>query len=223
MTGLLAAAALVWASAAPPPGLDVPAGATVTLPRGRTVGPIRLHDGARLVGSSGSELSSDLPGPLVEATGTVHLAHLTLQARAGQMGVRARGGALWLTDVRILGAGEGPAVLVAGGRARIAGSRFEGFDEGLLAREARVAVQNSDFERLRRGGIALIRSTGTLSHNRLVGPFDDAALSALGCPRVELTGNRVSVAGAMGIKILGSHATLSNDRVSGARADPRGR
>ncbi|MHB1846517.1 MAG: right-handed parallel beta-helix repeat-containing protein, partial [Deltaproteobacteria bacterium] len=41
-------------------------------------------------------------------------------------------------------------------------------------------------------------------------------------PRVELTGNRVSVAGAMGIKILGSHATLSNDRVSGARADPRG-
>ncbi len=140
---------------------------------------------------------------------------------ASEYGLWARDATVDLADLWL--SARSAAVYVAGGEARAGACDFSGGEYGALAFRARIEISASRFHGLFRAGVAATRSRCRLDHDRFEGPFTDAAVSAIGAPAVELRGCRVTSAGAVGVKLVNSTATLSGDAIEGARSDAAGR
>ncbi len=213
---------LALAGRAAAAGIDVPPRGTLTLPSGPTTGPLRLHGGARIRAAPGAVLSAPDGKVVVASEGEENeIVGLSVRARGEQSGIQLRGGSLALREVRVA-AERGSAILVSEGRLSARGIAIDGGDYGVLAYRGEVDLEGGSIERVRRAGVALVRTTGRIARMRLVGPFGDAALSALASPKLSLERNEIAAAGSIGIKILSSTATLAHDRVAGAKADARG-
>ena len=115
------------------------------------------------------------------------------------------------------------AVYVAHGELAISGGQIDGAtDYGVLAEKAkRIAISGTSI-RSERVGVATVFSPTDIDGCTLVGPFSEAAITLLQAPEARLARNLLSSVKTMGIKLLNSTATLSQNRVTGALADAQG-
>ena len=157
-----------------------------------------------------------------------------LEAHGGSLSWRGGGASgsvefgVWSQDARIALAAldlqprAGTGLFVAGGDARVVGVSFAGGDYGVLLQRTVLDLRASRFGASRLAGLAIVRSRGRVLGCRFVGPYGEAAITAIAAEPLRLTRNVVSAAGAMGVKLVNSVGALEGNVIAGARTDAHG-
>jgi hypothetical protein len=140
---------------------------------------------------------------------------------ASDYGVWAQGTTIELRAVRFADH-HGPALSLTEGQAKVVGCSLASSEYGILGFREELDVADSDFSGSRRDGVGLARCSGRLARNTFRGPFLEAAVSVIGTRPLRLEHNRIEQAGAAGIKLTNSTATLEGNVVSGTRSDHGG-
>ncbi len=117
---------------------------------------------------------------------------------------------------------RGSALYLAHTRARIDHLHITRTEYGLLAFHSRFELKASRIAETSRTGAGVILSSGSIEETLFDGPFSEAALSISGAHPLRIRGNRIVRAGSIGIKLLNSTASLSQNLISGARSDAQG-
>jgi hypothetical protein len=200
--------------------------AEVKLPAGNYAGPWKLATGVHLVASPGAVL---LSGPGADATlelaGDARIEGLAVEVMPGGYGIRVKAGKVELIKVSLkAGTSARAAIYVAHGELEARGGSIDGdVDYGVLTQSARHITLSNETVHARRVGVAAISSEVVVVENcTLTGPFAEAAITLLGVKAGKLSRNRLTAVKTMGIKILNSSVSLTENRVSGARVDSDG-
>jgi hypothetical protein len=204
----------------------LPEGSSVVLPAGHYVGPWRFTHRIRLTAEPGAML---VPGPGDDpghATLTLEqggqLEGLAVEAPAKGYAVRVERSSATLKKLHLTGGGVAGLYFV-GSKLEVSGSEFEGNQYGVLSEgPSSLELQKSRFHGVYRAGVALVGTSATFMDNAFVGPFFEAAVTAIHCDPVRLSGTRVTAAGEIGLKFVTSKAVIEEARVEGVRSDKNG-
>jgi hypothetical protein len=196
-------------------------GTKVVLPAGRYVGPWRFTHRVELTAQPGAIL---VPGPVddpahgnlvFEKGGSVD--GLIVEAPARGYAVRVERSSATLSRMQLKGHGIAGLYFV-GSQVKVSGSEFEGNEYGVLAAgPSSLDLSASRFHDVGRAGIALVSTSGTVKDATLVGPFSEAALTAIHSDAVDVAAVHVSVAGEIGLKFVNSRGAVDGASVEGVR------
>jgi len=193
---------------------------------GHYVGPWRFTHRVRVRASAGATLSpgdAEDPGHatlILERGGQVE--GLAIEAPAKGYALRVERSTATFARLHLTGNGEAGLYFV-GSKVRASECDFEGNAYGVLGEgPSTLDLGSSRFHGNVRAGVAVVSTATTLKDNQLVGPFYEAAVTAIHCDPVKLSGNRTTAAGAVGLKFIASKAVLSGGSVEGARSDAQG-
>jgi nitrous oxidase accessory protein NosD len=201
----------------------------VELPAGAYAGPWTLAPGVHLTAGPGAVLkgaarNGSETGATLTLLGDARIEGLTIEVTPSGYGVRVGSGKVELTRVHLTARQPSKAaVYVAHGAVVLAGAQIDGpSDYGVLAEGAQRVTLSDTSIRGSRAGIATVSSPTIVEGCTLVGPFSEAAITLIHSAEARLARNLLSAVKTMGIKLLTTTATLSRNRVTGARADSQG-
>jgi hypothetical protein len=204
----------------------LPEGTSVVLPAGHYVGPWRFTHHVQLKAEPGAILVPGITTDPGHATLTLEsggqVEGLTIEAPTKGYAMRVERSAATMRKLRLLGSGEAGLYFV-GGALDVSDCDFEGNQYGVLSQgPSSLVLEESRFKGIYRAGVALVSTTATIKNNVFTGPFYEAAVTIIHGEQVKLSGTKVTAAGEIGLKFVGSSAAIDSAMVEGVRQDAHG-
>ena len=197
----------------------------VELPAGVYAGPWRLAPGIHVTAGLGAVLEGSAGADAaLTLTGAARIEGLRIEVAPGAYGIRVERDKVELIGVHLNADRPAKAAIyVAHGEVAMTGGQIEGLaDYGVLAQQARRVTLTGVAIHGVRAGAAAVSGPTVIDNCAFTGPFSEAAISLIQVAEARLIRNRLSAVKTMGIKLTNSTATLSENRVTGARADAQG-